>query len=71
MAWPVPVIKHTPTQATVTHIEVEGDEVLSLDAGIVLFVDPDELPFIAQPSLITLASNETQPAVQSSVYVQG
>ncbi len=46
---------HTHTQATRTHIEVERDEVLSLDAGVVLVVDPDELPFIAQPSLITLA----------------
>ncbi len=34
---------------------MEEDEVLSLDAGVALIVDPDELSFIAQPSLITLA----------------
>ncbi len=33
---------------------MEGDEVLSLD-GVVFVVDPDVLPFIVQPSLITLA----------------
>ncbi len=55
------MIKHTRThtrthalthaQATVT----EGDEVLSLDVGVVLVVDPDVLLFTAQLSLITLA----------------
>ncbi len=34
---------------------MEGDEVLSLDAGVVLLIDPDILPFFAQPSLITPA----------------
>ncbi len=48
---PVPVIKYTHTQthaqAAVTHIEVKRDEIISLDAGVVLDDDPDELKFIA------------------------
>ncbi len=67
---PITVIKQHP-QATVTHTEVGGDEVFSLDAGVELVVDLDLLSFIAQPSLITITSTETMLATQISVHVQG
>ncbi len=51
---------HTHTQAAVTHIEVEGDEVLSLDAGVVLVIDPP----VRCPAQL-----ETQLAMYSSVHV--
>ncbi len=53
------MIRQAHTQATVTYIEVEGVVVLYLDVSVVLVSDPDVLLFIAQQSLITLASAET------------
>lgn len=44
-------------------VDVEGDEVLSLDAGAVLVVDPDVLPFKTQLEEFTLGDGNLHLSV--------
>lgn len=49
-------------------VDVEGDEVLSLDAGTVLVVDPDVLSFKAQLEELTLGDGDLHLSVLTSHF---